>query len=596
MAEQQVYTIDKFLGVNKTATETLLQLGEASSMTNWIITDDYKLQKMYGYQELFPTLGEHKINGVWYGTLSGTAHLIFACNGHIYEHDLETGENADLGTVADAYPTTFFVSNNTIYIIDGTELYSWAGSGNIASVAGYVPTVYTAAPPTGGGTMLESINYLTGSKTQKFSGNGSATVFQLAELGIDSVDSVYVNGEAQGLSTDYTVSLANGTVTFVDAPPTGVNNVVITWTKEVEGDRDTIVKNRYYGGVYYARYWIFGNPDHKSTRYPTGVTMAGASDPSFWPKFAESDVGEYEITDICTQYNKQIIFTSGDSSEASAWYSEEEDYVDPNTGAMMALFPVYPMNAKIGNVAKGQVQIIYNNPYTIWKGVYEWVSTNVMNEKNAKWISKRIQNDLDKVDLTSALTVDWSNKGQYWLCIDKMIWVLNYRTNTWHILELTDTPTCFCLVEDKLYFGTTAGQIMKFDEDLTTYNGNIIDAVWYMGFYNFGVDWLRKFITRMFVSLKPEVRAKAIVTYETDRTNESDELTAEYTLLDFNDVDFNDFSFNISRNPQPFKFKIRAKKADYFKIKIQNSFKEHGATVLTITLPVRIGGEVKKRS
>jgi hypothetical protein len=100
----------------------------------------------------------------------------------------------------------------------------------------------------------------------------------------------------------------------------------------------------------------------------------------------------------------------------------------------------------------------------------------------------------------------------------------------------------------------------------------------------------------MFVSLKPEVRAKAIVTYETDRTNESDELTAEYTLLDFNDVDFNDFSFNISRNPQPFKFKIRAKKADYFKIKIQNSFKEHGATVLTITLPVRTGGEVKKRS
>ena len=115
MAEQQVYTIDKFLGVNKTATETLLQLGEASSMTNWIITDDYKLQKMYGYQELFPTLGEHKVNGMWYGTLSGTAHLIFACNGHIYEHDLETGENADLGTVADAYPTTFCIQQYSLY-------------------------------------------------------------------------------------------------------------------------------------------------------------------------------------------------------------------------------------------------------------------------------------------------------------------------------------------------------------------------------------------------------------------------------------------------------------------------------------------------
>ena len=76
MAQLEPYTIEKFLGVNKSATETLLQLGEASVMKNWIITDDYKLSKMYGYAELFPSLGAHKINGMWYGTLSGTAHLI----------------------------------------------------------------------------------------------------------------------------------------------------------------------------------------------------------------------------------------------------------------------------------------------------------------------------------------------------------------------------------------------------------------------------------------------------------------------------------------------------------------------------------------
>lgn len=594
MAQLQPYTIEKFLGVNKSATETLLQLGEASAIKNWIITDDYKLSKMYGYTQLFDSLGEHKINGIWHGTLSGTAHLIFACNGHIYEHDLETGANADLGTVADAYPTTFFVSNNTIYIMDGTDLYSWAGTGNIASVAGYVPTVFTAAPPTGGGTMLESINYLTGKKTQKFSGNGSATIFQLAELGIDSVDSVYVNGALKTVTTDYTVSLANGTVSFVNYPPTGVNNVVITWTKAVSGDRDTIVKNRYYGGVYYARYWIFGNPDHRNTRYPTGVTMAGASDPSYWPKFAESDVGEYEITDICTQYNKQLIFTSGDSAEASAWYSEEEDFADPNTGAITALFPVYPMNAKIGNVAKGQVQIIYNNPYTIWKGVYEWISTYVMNEKNAQWISKRVQNDLDTVDLTTAITVDWSDKGQYWLCVGKTIWVLNYRTDTWHILELPDTPTCFCQVESDLYFGTTAGQIMKFDENCATYNGSFIVSDWEMGFYNFGVEWLRKFIQRIFVSILPMIKTHIDIQYETDRSNQSEVLTAEYGLSSFETWDFSDFSFETNYSPQPFKFKVRAKKIDYFKLKISN----HGtdpATVLSITIPSRTGGEVRNR-
>ena len=594
MANLVPYTVEKFLGVNKSATETLLQLGEASVMKNWIITDDYKLSKMYGYAQLFASLGAHKINGMWYGTLSGTAHLIFACNGHVYEHDLNDGTNTDLGAATDAYPTTFFVSNNTVYIMDGTDLYSWAGSGNIASVAGYVPTVYTAAPPTGGGTMLESINYLTGAKTQKFSGNNSDTIYQLAELDIGSVDSVYVGGVLQEVTTDYTANLTNGTVTFVTHPPTGVNNVVITWTKTVAGDRDTIAKNRYYGGVYYARYWVFGNPDHKNTRYPTGVTMAGASDPSFWPKFAESDVGEYEITDIVTQYNKQIIFTSGDSAEASAWYSEEEDYIDATTGAITALFPVYPMNAKIGNVAKGQTQIIYNNPYTIWKGVYEWISTYVMNEKNAQWISKRIQNNLDAVDLTTALTVDWSDKGQYWLCVGKMVWVFNYRTDTWYVLELPDTPTCFCQVESDLYFGTSAGQIMKFDEDLRTYNGTTIEAVWEMGFFNFGVEWLRKFIQRIFVTILPRIKTHIDIAYQTDVNGSSDTYTAEYSLSTFDNMNFASFSFATNYSPQPFKFKIKAKKIDYFKLVIENNDTDT-ATVLSITIPSRTGGEIRNR-
>jgi hypothetical protein len=109
MAELEAYTIDKFLGVNKSATETLLQLGEASKMKNWMITDDYKLQKMFGYTHIFDTLGAKKINGMWYGSLNGTSHFIFACNGKIYEHDLVAGTNADIGSLVDACPTTFFV-------------------------------------------------------------------------------------------------------------------------------------------------------------------------------------------------------------------------------------------------------------------------------------------------------------------------------------------------------------------------------------------------------------------------------------------------------------------------------------------------------
>ena len=43
--------------------------------------------------------------------------------------------------------------------------------------------------------MLEGMNYLTGKKVMKFSGDGTATVFQLPEYNIQSVDSVMVGVE-----------------------------------------------------------------------------------------------------------------------------------------------------------------------------------------------------------------------------------------------------------------------------------------------------------------------------------------------------------------------------------------------------------------
>jgi hypothetical protein len=593
MGQAQPFTIEKFLGINRKTTETLLQPGEASSMVNWIVTDDMKLQKMYGYARLFASLGAHKVGGMWYGAISGVNYFIFACNGHVYRCSLETGANTDLGAVADAFPTMFFAVNNTLYVMDGTEMYAWNGSGSLAAVTGYTPTVFTAAPPAGGGAILEGINYLSGKKTQKFSANGTAVLFQLAEFNIGSVDAVYLNGALMTPGTDYSVNLTAGSVTFVSIPAAGTNNVSITWTKVTAGDRQLITNCRYYGGVYYARYWLFGNPNHKNTRYVSGVTMAGVSDPGYWPKFTDSDVGEYEITGICTQYSKQLVFTSGDS-EAAAWFSNQETYTDPSTEILTTLFPVYPMNQKVGNVAKGQVRIIYNNPLTVWQGIYEWVSTNVIDEKNAQWISERIQLDLDGVDLTQAVTVDWSDKGLYWLCVGKKCWVLNYRVKAWYVLELKHAPTCFVVAESVLYFGTEDGYVMRFDELLRTYDGAAISAVWEMGYYNFGIDWIEKFLQRVFVTILPRTRTHVDLRYMTDKSGYSDVYTALYSLSTFEHANFAHWSFSTNYSPQPKKFKIRAKKIDYFKIILTNDGTD-AATVLSITLPVRTGGEVRGR-
>lgn len=83
MSQLTPYTIDKFLGVNKSATETLLQLGEASDMSNWIITDDMKLQKMYGYISKI-NLGPGNING--FAVLNDK--IIIAHGTNLYEINL----------------------------------------------------------------------------------------------------------------------------------------------------------------------------------------------------------------------------------------------------------------------------------------------------------------------------------------------------------------------------------------------------------------------------------------------------------------------------------------------------------------------------
>jgi hypothetical protein len=237
---------------------------------------------------------------------------------------------------------------------------------------------------------------------------------------------------------------------------------------------------------------LYGNPDHLNTRYPSGISMAGESDPTYWPKYSDSNVGEHEITGMVIQYEKQLIFTTGDSSGASAWYSTKETVTDSTTGITTTLFPVFPMNGKVGNMAKGQVSIIQNNPFTVWKGIYEWVSTYVLDEKNAQWISARIQNDLNSVDLSTAIVVDWDDKGLYWLCVGKKVWVYNYRENvkTWYILDLAHAPTCFLSVDGKMCFGTDTGTIMQFDESYLTYDGEAISANWEMGFYDFSAEWL----------------------------------------------------------------------------------------------------------
>jgi hypothetical protein len=580
-------TIDKWLGLNEdTSGDTQLQLGESPRMPNYRITENYKLRKREGYIQLFASLGAFDIRGMWYGAIGGTYYFLFAAIGSVYRHNLTTGVNTSIGTLTDA-KTFFFSFADKVYMLNGTDYKSWDGT-TFTTVAGYIPLIATATPPTGGGTADEGINVLTGKKRQKFSGNASATAYQLAETSLTSVDQVYVAGVFKTVTTDYTVNLTTGVVTFIAAPATGVDNVQIYWTKGT-GDRTAITSQKFamfFGGQNDTRLFFFGDG---TNRYRYTGLADGVPSAEYIPALNYRDVSsdEFAVTDIVRQYDRQIIFTNG----GEAWYS----YYDPITvgGVTVADFPTFPLNQTKGNVAPGQARLVNNNPFTVFKGVQEWVATNVRDERNANYISKRVQVSLDDMDLTTAITVDWEKRWEYWMVFGTTVIVYNYRLDVWYKFTLAHSVTSLLIANDDLYIGTTGGQIMRFDIEERSDNGTAISCEWEMAFYGFNAEWLQKYVNEIWISLKPDDLSSVNISYQTERVVTSSTFIAVYNVASFANTDYADYSFYVNYNPQPFRFKIKAKKFVYFKLILSNTVLTDNLTVLSINLAGRYGGKAR---
>ena len=226
------FTIDKFLRLNISKTgDTQIKNGESGNMDNFYITNDYKLKKMYGYKTIYDF--GNRVRGIFKCNIDSTNYMLIAVNGKLYkisELELNDEENIDnltpteIGTIADD-DTSFFLYDKKVYILTGHEYKVWDGT-ILKDVEGYIPKVYISTKPNGSGTPFEQINLLTGKKHQTFNGDGTTKEYQLAEKNILSVDKVIVNTEEID-STNYTVDLSSGKVTFNTAPSEAMDNVDI---------------------------------------------------------------------------------------------------------------------------------------------------------------------------------------------------------------------------------------------------------------------------------------------------------------------------------------------------------------------------------
>lgn len=581
--------VDQFFGINEAVGDTEVKVGEALEMVNWRITQNRKLEKRGGHTTyLTETQPTKYVQGMWYGKILTETVLIFACNGNIRKRIFSTGTTTTLGTMTDAR-TRMFYFGSRLYFMNGTEYKYYDGTtfGDVSSIA-YVPTVAIGAPPAGGGTLFEELNNLTGKKKQEFVGDGASADYVLAEAAIDSVESVYVDGVLKTVTTHYTVNLTTGTVTFtVGNIPASAADVGIAWTKSATAQATLVTKNKaasIYGPGNDTTIFIWGNPDQKHRR-----TFSGTLDPTYWPvnNFTLIGSDQYAITDIQPQYDRQIIFKEDQTSYSTPEFISALNKYD---------YPVYPLNYTIGNVCFDGAQVCGNNPVTLANHtVWEWVNTQIKDERNATNKARNMVKSFANIDFTTAVTFDNSSKEELWINVGTKVYIWNYGNDTWYIYDNIDA-VCFLDINGVVYYGTKIGTVESFKGDYSD-NGVAISADWIPGFVDFGAYEYLKNSRNMWVSLQPSTRTSITIKCPTNRKNSDDpsikSFTVGYVLFDFEDIDFADFSFNTNRNPQTFRIPIKAKKYTTIQFRLSNHEIDEPCVVLSFKVECELGSYAK---
>ena len=169
---------------------------------------------------------------------------------------------------------------------------------------------------------------------------------------------------------------------------------------------------------------------------------------------------------------------------------------------------------------------------------------------------------------------------------------MSYRHNKF---DVTHAFTAF----DQVIFAAS-GELFTFDSEATfddnaEIGGALVpfESKWEGGYYAFGADFLRKYSSLIWVSVKPEALSQLDITVKTDRRDDYISKIVGTNLLDFAKIDFSNFSFLINTAPKMQRVKLKVKKFVYYKMIFKVTKPGARATVLGYDQQVRFSSQVK---
>lgn len=440
----------------------------------------------------------------------------------------------DMGVTVSEEKGFFFNFTQNLFYLQPSGFHVYDGSWS--EVDPYVPDVVINRKPDGSySDTIDNFNLLTGKFANTFHGDGTSTVYHLTDTDLGSY--IKVEFDLVEQTSGFTFDPVAGTVTFTTAPAEGTNNVRITVEKDAPEDRAKIMRCKYhaiFGGSNNSRLFLAGGGD--SYYYWSDVF-----DASYFPDNNYASLGndEDDITGFGAQYNVLIVFKPKEIYSLTYFVQSSSTTTDSSEYGVGA-FRSQLVNDKMGCDCPGSIQLI-NNQLT-WlsstDGVCTLVSTNIVDERNVRRISRNINNSnglgitglLEWADITDAVSVDFENKYILASPNTGLAYVWDYGmspyANTGRIDDdakrLAWFPftniyaSQFLALNGNLYY-TREGGIARFNYSYSDF-GNSISAVYQTPLMQFGAMEYLKNVKNMYVQCRADTSSVIDITYITERT------------------------------------------------------------------------------
>lgn len=615
--KKNVYIIDKFLGCDFTSSPSSIDENHGSECKNFIRYMPGKIRKRMGYEAICKGSGSAYAIWKWdnnnyivhigttmyhIGRNVTTGELDFSVvtsgTDTVYSQSIKNSNNVKKVFTAQKYA---FIRSNEIALIFGNgELYFYTGGSKVYTVSDYpdvyIPTVTISKKPQGGGTSYEAFNLLNTKFEESFytsADDSSETEYHLSFTNLASVESVEVmdsNGDwhTKTATTDYSVNLEAGTVTFVTAPgqspSEGEDNVRIIASKSFSGYFNRIAKCKFaiaYGvNGNYDRVFISGNPE-----YPNYDWYSAMDDATYFPDTNYSCLGSdaspingYAIV------SNLLVTLKGDGSDKQAAIIRS-GAIDTNGEAIFSVVKSlqgYPVVAPDTSVVAGIEPMFLTR-----EGIMAITSTDVSGEhmmnSRSFFLNGKLLNE-PHLELSFAIR----NGDYYMLFVNSHVYILDtlqiittentpYSTRQYATFYWDNVPaTCAITIDDVVYFGTSDGTIMRFfthPDDYFSYNDNgapivcsydtaDIDALLF-----FKLKTYRYFSLRVFPAL---VSAVQIYAYKDGVWELLKEDYSTIRYFSFSKLIFSKFTFKTDKGTRLIATKARVKKADHIKFRIRN--------------------------